>query len=523
MKFFPPAQIGRDCILYTKEREKRESTLNRLGRRIRNKELLKKVVLAEEVALLFRNNMLVATSGNSLMGYPKATFLALAERIKREGGIKIDLLAAGPLGPEVEEALVQAKGIGARIGAIGSGPLREAINHREVRFLEGKGGQLPVRVKQGAFGKVDAAVIEAIGITEEGNIIPATAIYDAPEWVEMASSLIVEINLLRPLEIEGIHDVYLRRPGRPIPLLNPLDRIGTPYIPTDSAKIKSIVISEIPDRETPQISSDGPSRKIGRNIVEFLKNEVRQGRLPHSLPPLEVGIGGIGSGIFQELSESEFNSFFFYMPAITDPVLDLIDCSKVRGVTGLALRFSAKGWKKFESDLEKYKKLTVLRPMSILNAAEIIQRFGVISINIGLEIDILGQVNSSHLMGSRVWGGVAGSYDFARNGAISIFAIPSTTKGGKISSIVPVVSHVDHTEHEVDVVVTEQGLADLRGLDPYERAQRIIEECAHPDYRDDLLDYLSKAKKELGHIPFSLEEAPSFHRRFRDKGNMREV
>jgi acyl-CoA hydrolase len=209
------------------------------------------------------------------------------------------------------------------------------------------------------------------------------------------------------------------------------------------------------------------------------------------------------------------------MPAITDPVLDLIDSSKVEGVTGLGLRFSAKAWKRFESDLEKYKKLIVLRPMSISNAAEIIQRFGVISINVGLEVDILGQVNSSHLMGSKIWGGVAGSYDFSRNGSISIFAIPSTAKGGKISSIVPMVSHVDHTEHEVDIVVTEQGLADLRGLDPCERAQRIIEECAHPDYRDDLMDYLSKAKKEPGHIPFSLEEAFSFHRRLRDKRNMR--
>ena len=200
--------------------------MNDLNKRIRKKELLGRVVPVEEAALFFRDGMLVATSGNPLMGYPKATFLALAERIKREGGIKIDLLSAGPLGPEVEETLVQSGGIRTRIGAIGSELLREAVNRGEVRFLEGKGGQLPAKVKEGSFGKVDVAVIEAIGITEEGNIIPSTAVYDSPEWVEIASSLIVEVNLLRPPEMEGIHDVYLKNPRHPIPLVNPLDRIG---------------------------------------------------------------------------------------------------------------------------------------------------------------------------------------------------------------------------------------------------------------------------------------------------------
>jgi acyl-CoA hydrolase len=101
--------------------------LNDLDKRIRKKELLQKVATPEEASLLFKDGMMVATSGNPLMGYPKATFLALADRMKREGGIKIDLLSAGPLGPEVEEALIRSKGIRTRIGAIGS-TLRDAVN-----------------------------------------------------------------------------------------------------------------------------------------------------------------------------------------------------------------------------------------------------------------------------------------------------------------------------------------------------------------------------------------------------------
>ena len=327
----------------------------------------------------------------------------------------------------------------------------------------------------------------------------------------------VEINLLRPLEMEGMHDIYLKTPGHPIPIVNPLDRIGTSFIPVDPKKIRFVVASSVPDRETPEISIDMLSKRIAKELIKFLGKEIREGNLSIPLPPLEVGIGEIGSAILIELGESDFSPLFFYMPAITDPILDLIDASKVGGVSGMALRFTLKAWKRFQSNLEKYKKLIILRPVSISNSSEVIQRLGVISINVGLEVDIQGQVNSSHLMGSKIWTGIAGSYDFSRSGALSIFAVPSTAKRGKISSIVPLVSHVDHTEHEVDIIVTEQGVADLRGLDPWEKAQRIIENCVHPDYRDPLKDYLRKVKKESGHIPFSFEEAFSFYKRLREK------
>src|SRR5690625_5970183 len=73
--------------------------------------------------------------------------------------------------------------------------------------------------------------------------------------------------------------------------------------------------------------------------------------------------------------------------------------------------------------------------------------------------------------------GIGGSGDFARNARLAIFVTKSLAKGGDISSIVPFVTHVDHTEHDVDVIVTEQGYADIRGLAPVQRAEKIIENC----------------------------------------------
>ena len=111
-----------------------------------------------------------------------------------------------------------------------------------------------------------------------------------------------------------------------------------------------------------------------------------------------------------------------------------------------------------------------------------------------IEADIYGNINSTHVMGTGMMNGIGGSGDFARNGYLSFFVTPSVAKDGKISCIVPMCSHVDHTEHDTQIIVTEQGLADLRGLSPKQRAQVIIDQCAHPDYRDQLQDYFDRAR-----------------------------
>lgn len=475
---------------------------------------------AAEAALLFRDGMLVATSG-STMGYPKATFQALSERIKRQGGIRIDLLCTGPLSSEIEDDLVDAGGIRTRIGVVGSEKLRAAVNRGEVRFVEGRGSHLPLQVRRGWFGPVDMAVVEAVGLTREGNIIPATTVYDSSEWIDAASGVIVEINLNRPMALEGLHDVY-RKDSYPIPITgNPLKRIGVPYVSIDPAKIRGIVLSDLDDRHTGEARPDPMGDAIGGRLLEFFRREIAAGRLSEPLPPIELGIGDLAGQVMRRIGASEFTGFRFQTPVVTDPVLEIVDAGKVDWVSGTALRLSSGAWEKFRANPERYKSRMVLRPVTICNAAEVIQRLGVIAINGCLEMDLQGQVNSSHVLGSKILTGIAGSYDYSRNGLYSIFVGPSTARGGKISAIVPLVSHVDHTEHDVDILVTEQGLADLRGLTPGERAETIIRQCAHPEYRGMLSDYLATAKKEPGHIPVSLEDAHLFHLRLKHTGSMK--
>jgi succinyl-CoA:acetate CoA-transferase len=469
-----------------------------MEQRIQHKGLRDRITTAAEAARFFRDGMVVATSGTAQSGYPRAVFAALAERMKKEGGLRVDLLCAGPLGPEVEDALTEAGGIRRRIGTLGCKSLRQAVNRGEVGFLEGKTGKVTQYARRGYYGDIDAAVVEAAGVNAKGEVIPGICVYDIPDWLELASAVILEINLRRPLALEGIHDIYLPEPGRCIPLDHPLGRIGSPHIPLDPARVKHIVFSDLEEGGTPPSPVGDKVRRIAGHIESFLKEERRK---LGKLPPLEVGIGDTLNGFVSSLADSELSSLVFFQAVVTDPLLDLIDAGRVEGISCNSLRFSGEALKRFFSRLDHYRKYFVFRPVTLTNSAELLSRFGVIAVNSGLEADIQGQVNSSHSRGTQIIGGIAGSYDFARNSSISIFALPSTFQQGKGSSIVPRVSHVDHTEHEVDVLITEHGVADLRAVEPYERARRIIESCADPKFREPLREYVDKARRNPGRMP----------------------
>ena len=116
--------------------------------------------------------------------------------------------------------------------------------------------------------------------------------------------------------------------------------------------------------------------------------------------------------------------------------------------------------------------------------------------------------------------GIGGSADFTNNAYLSIFTCGSTTKGGAISSIVPFASHIDHTNHFIDAVITEYGVADLRHKSDMQKAEALIQ-VAHPDYQPLLRDYLKHAEKFSGHTHHALSAAFGMHDTFIRKGDMR--
>jgi succinyl-CoA:acetate CoA-transferase len=294
------------------------------------------------------------------------------------------------------------------------------------------------------------------------------------------------------MDLVGLHDVYIpgRRPHREaIPITAPHDRPGIPYIPVDPSRIAAIVITQKLDSSAPIQPADEETNQIAGHLIEFLRHEVRKGRMGTSLQPLQAGIGTIANAVLHGFLDSPFHDLTMYSEVLQDSTFELLDAGKMTFASGSSITLSGELSRRVFGDVARYKDRLVLRPQEISNHPEVIRRLGVLAINTALEADIYGNVNSTHVGGTHMMNGIGGSGDFARNAHLAIFVTKSVAKNGAISSLVPMVSHVDHNEHDVDVLVTEQGLADLRALAPRERAEVILANCVHPDYRPLASDY----------------------------------
>ena len=323
-----------------------------------------------------------------------------------------------------------------------------------------------------------------------------------------------------------LHDIYTAPalpPGsQDDPDPAPDDRIGEPSLRVDPDKVVAVVETHAPDRNSPFSPPDEASRQIAGHLIDFLRHEIGRGRLTDTLLPLQSGVGNIANAVLAGLAEGGFEGLTAYTEVIQDGMLQLLRDGALRMASATSFSLSPAGIEEFTSKVDFYRKRILLRPQEISNHPEVIRRLGCIAMNGMIEADIYGNVNSTHVAGSRIMNGIGGSGDFARNSYLSVFMSPSTAKGGKVSGIVPMVSHVDHTEHDTMVLVTEQGLADLRGLSPKQRARQVIDHCAHPRFKPLLQDYFDRASHESygQHTPHLLGEALSWHQRMVETGSM---
>jgi len=490
--------------------------------RIRLPSLLDKVMSAAEAALLIEDGMTVGMSGFTRAGEAKAVPHALAERAKLMP-LKISLMTGASLGNDLDKELTEAGVLARRMPFQVDSTLRKAINAGEVMFIDQHLSETVEQMRNAQLKLPDIAVIEAVAITEQGHIVPTTSVGNSASFAIFARQVIVEINMAHNPNLEGLHDIYIPsyRPIRtPIPLVKVDDRIGSPAIPIPAEKIAAIVITHQADSPSTVLPPDSDTQAIADHLVDFFKQEVAAGRMTNKLGPLQAGIGNIANAVMCGLIDSPFEELTMYSEVLQDSTFDLIDAGKLSFASGSSITLSARRNADVFGNLERYKDKLVLRPQEISNHPEVVRRLGIIGINTALEFDLYGNVNSTHVCGTRMMNGIGGSGDFARNAHLAVFVTKSIAKGGAISSVVPMVSHVDHTEHDVDILVTEIGLADLRGLAPRERARVIIDNCVHPIYRQALSDYFEAACKLGGHTPHILKEALSWHLNLEETGRM---
>ena len=498
--------------------------------RIAAAHLTNRIMPAEAAAALIGRGTTIGMSGFTGSGYPKAVPLALAARIEAEHAagrpMRVKVWTGASTGPELDGALARANGIELRLPYNSDPVARERINKGEMDYLDMHLSQVAPMAWQGFLGPLDVAVIEVTGIRADGSLVPSSSVGNNKTWIDRAHGVILEVNRWQNPALEGMHDIYYGTalpPDRvPIPLVRPDDRIGETTFRCDPDKIIAIVETDAPDRNLPFSPPDASATAIAAHLLEFLKHEVARGRLPKSLLPLQSGVGNIANAVLAGLVDGPFHDLTAYTEVIQDGMLDLLDSGRLRMASATAFSLSPDAAHRINTDMARYRDRMILRPQEISNHPELIRRLGCIAMNGLIEADIYGNVNSTCVMGSRIQNGIGGSGDFARNAYVSIFMTPSTAKGGAISAIVPQVSHVDHIMQDVAVLVTEQGLADLRGLSPRKRADLVIERCAHPHYRDALRDYYARALAGAygRHAPSLPGEALSWHQRFMDTGSM---
>ncbi len=492
--------------------------------RIRNAALRAKVIDAEQAASLIKADMTVGFSGFTATGYPKL----IPQTIAAQGTAKnITVIAGASAGDELDGSLARAGLVRMRVPFNVSKDMRTGINNGTILFADQHLGILPEQLRTGFWGKIDYAVIECCAITEEGGIIPTLSGGSSQVLCDIAEHVILELNLSHSAELEGMHDFFsvgTLPNNNLLPVQSPAQHLGRPYVTCDPAKIEAVVIADDEDQEPRYVKPDEVSQKIADNIIRLLENEIRLGRLPENIT-IQSGFGAVGNSVLFGLGAGNFKPFNVYTEVLQDGGLDLLLNGKVNEVSVCALCLSREYRKRLYAHLDELHDRVVIRPQDISNNGAIIQRLGVVAMNTALEADIYGNINSTHVMGTSMMNGIGGSGDFARHGKLSIFLTPSTAKKGAISSIVPMVTHVDHTEHDTHVLITEHGIADLRGKAPTERAELIIENCCDPQYRPALRNYFEDAKKvsKGQHTPHDLKKAFSWHIRYMETGDMRET
>ena len=491
-----------------------------------------KVLTAAEAAALIKNGENIAMSGFTPAGVAKATTKELAKLAiaEHEAGreFKVGIFTGASTGQSTDGDMANAQAIKYRAPYTTNPDFRKHVNMGEIPYNDLHLSHMAQELRYGFYGDVDWAILEVCDIEDCGNdyhVYLTAAGGISPTAARLAKHVILELNSFHNPNAKFLHDVYepLDPPYRKaIPIEHVGDRIGQPYVSIPKDKVVGVVECNIPDEARAFKDADPITDKIGENVANFLMGEKKRGIIPSGFLPFQSGVGTTANAILFALgSNPEMPQMEVYTEVLQNAIVDLMFQEKVKCASTCSLTVTNDKLLSIYDNIDFFKERLVLRQSEISNNAEVIRRLGLIAINTAIEVDLYGHANSTQICGTKMMNGIGGSGDFERNAFLSIFTCSSVAKGGAISAIVPFCSHVDHTEHDVNVIVTEQGVADLRGKSPIQRAHAIIENCAHPDYKQLLWDYLKISQK--GQSWHNLAATHAFHDTFIKEGDMHKV
>jgi acyl-CoA hydrolase len=228
---------------------------------------------------------------------------------------------------------------------------------------------------------------------------------------------------------------------------------------------------------------------------------------------LQTGIGAIPSAIVAQLANGPGGDYGVHSEMFTDGLMALHEAGKVSNrkgqFDGVSVATFAGGSTELYDWLDDNREVAFL-PVEVINSPELIGRNRMmVTINAAIAVDVHGQVVADTIHG-RQYSGIGGHEDFVSGPALSLedrslLCMPSTAivAGERVSRIVPwfdAGAVITTPRHQVDVIVTEYGVAELQGLTVHQRG-RALAAIAHPDYRDQLLEAAARASKGNSPIP----------------------
>ncbi len=489
-------------------------------------------ITAQEAAELIHDGDLLGIGGFGPAGSPKCVPPALAAKAEREHAegkpFKVSIVTGASIGASCDGTLAKADAIDRRLPFSVNPDIRKAYNTGRVRYTDLNLSDNASHLRQGITGAVDWAIIEACEVQEvrgKLRIFLTAGIGIAPTICRLArKGVFIELNTWHSTKLIGMHDIYeIEDPWfrAPVRITQPIEHIGLPFIELDPSRVTGIIDCHLPDEARSMNDATPETELIGRNMADFLVWNMKQGYIFKNKLTLQSGVGSGANAVLGALGSCpEVPNFNIYTEVLQEEPLRLIREGRVVAASTGALTISSEHLQDLYDNINEFRGRLLLRPSEISNCPEIIARLGICSLNTAIEVDIYGHVNSTKICGTRMMNGVGGSADFTCNAMLSTFTCTSTQKNGCISSIVPFCSHIDHTEHYVDAVVTEYGVADLRNKCATEKAEALIA-IAHPDYRPLLREYLRLAAPRGGHTHHILSAAFAMHDTYLRKGDMR--
>lgn len=321
------------------------------------------------------------------------------------------------------------------------------------------------------FGEVfpvNVAVVQVSPPDKDGYCSFGVACDYTKPAADKAAIVIAELNDQMPY-VGGDNKIHISQLDYIIPCSNPLFEIQPPQI-TDVEK------------------------EIGKHCASLVADG----------STLQLGIGAIPDAVLLFLKDKK--DLGIHTEMFSDGVIELVEAGVITGKAktlhpGKLVATFLMGTRKLydfvnnNPDVEMY-------PVNYVNDPWIVAKNEkMVSINSCIEVDLMGQV-ASETIGLKQFSGTGGQVDYVRGvalspGGISIMAIPSTASKGKMSRIVPFLAEgaaVTTSRNDVDYVVTEYGIAKLKGKTLKERAQNLIR-IAHPDFRGMLQEEYNKRFK----------------------------